>query len=168
MFNKIIKKTHVTIIHSNCLSIYEAIPDSMKFNLVIADPPFNLNTKKNEWDEKIDFSLILNSMTSVGSEGCVYILFSHSSKSSIWSRMIKKKYLNSSPVVVYWFKGISNCKMSRAPFCKFFQFNELIFSKKNIDNCVEPILIFKKNGVIKRNFNNSVNQNKILTECGVK
>ena len=123
---KTVNKTNVYFIKSNALSIYKCIPESTKFDLIIADPPTGVLDKKKEgcsWDTKIDDDILIRKMISYLKPNGVLVLFSHHTCLSNWYRLLKTK-LTGEVFILYWNKKIEKM-MTNPTYCKcFFWFSE--------------------------------------------
>lgn len=116
-------KVNYVFLKGNSLAIKDAIPDDMKFDLIMADPPMGvLDTKSDgaSWDTHcIDFKIMFKTMYELLNEDGVLICFSHITLVSTWIADIKTHVKDPFVYVLYHDKSENYIKMGGTGYCKF-------------------------------------------------
>lgn len=106
----------------NSLTISASIPDSLKFDLILIDPPMGVLDRKSEgtlWDYRIDFPVVFRNMEKILQKSGVMVIFSHISLISIWMAEIQRVYPKGYSYVIYWDKSQNFTKISSNVYCKY-------------------------------------------------
>lgn len=125
-----INSTNVYFLNSNDLTIYECIPESTKFDVIVCDPPMGVldrNIQGSSWDNALAYDIFLPRLFKTLKQSGVFILFSHVNLVSTWLEWIRKNVNGGEVQVLYWVKS-NNFRLTRKTYCKFFlNFSSVIF-----------------------------------------